>query len=107
MGFIEQLAARAAAIGGRVVLAEGHDERIVDAAGELVAGGGCEVTLVCPGDQRQPIHDELAERGVDIADPTADSRREDLADHLHRALARAANRIIGVHHDQPRSTLGR
>ena len=87
MGFIEQLAARVAAIGGRVVLAEGHDERIVDAAGELVAGGGCEVTLVCPGDQRQPIHDELAERGVDIADPTADSRREDLADHLHQRRA--------------------
>ena len=93
MGFIEQLAARAAAIGGRVVLAEGHDERIVDAAGELVAGGGCEVTLVCRGDQRQPIHDELAGRGVDIADPTADSRREDLADHLHgRRAAKGMSR---------------
>jgi len=91
--FIEQLAARAAAIGGRVVLAEGHDERIVDAAGELVAGGGCEVTLVCRGDQRQPIHDELAGRGVDIADPTADSRREDLADHLHgRRAAKGMSR---------------
>ena len=93
MRFIEQLAARAAAIGGRVVLAEGHDERIVDAAGELVAGGGCEVTLVCRGDQRQPIHDELAGRGVDIADPTADSRREDLADHLHgRRAAKGMSR---------------
>ena len=87
MGFIERLGARAAAVGGRVALAEGHDERIVEAAGELVAGGGCEVTLVCPGDQRQPIHDELAERGVDIADPSADPRREELADHLHQRRA--------------------
>jgi len=87
VGFIERLEARAAAVGGRVALAEGHDERIVEAAGELVAGGGCEVTLVCPGDQRQPIHDELAERGVDIADPTADPRREELADYIHQRRA--------------------
>lgn len=84
MGFLERLEERAAAVGGRVTLAEGHDERIVEAAGELVAGGGCEVTMVCPSDQRQPIHDELAERGVDVADPKTDPRREELADHLYQ-----------------------
>ena len=84
MGFLERLEARAAAVGGRVVLAEGHDERIVEAAAELVAGGGCEVTLVCPGDQRQPIHDTFAEQGVDIADPKTDPRREELADYLYQ-----------------------
>ncbi len=87
MGFLERLEARAAAVGGRVVLAEGHDDRIVEAAGELVAGGGCEVTLVCPAEKRQPIHDELAQRGVDIADPGADPRREKLAAHLHQRRA--------------------
>lgn len=87
MGFLERLKARAVAVGGRVALAEGHDERIIEAAGELIAGGGCEVTLVCPGDQRQPVHDELAERGVDVADPMADPRREELADHLHQRRA--------------------
>lgn len=87
MGFLERLEARAAAVGGRVALAEGHDDRIVEAAGELVAGGRCEVTLVCPGDQRQPIHDELAGRGVDVADPIADPRREQLADYLHQRRA--------------------
>ena len=87
MGFLERLKARAVAVGGRVALAEGHDERIIEAAGELIAGGGCEVTLVCPGDQRQPVHDELAERGVDVADPIADPRREVLADHLHQRRA--------------------
>ena len=93
MGFIERLEARAVAVGGRVVLAEGHDERIIDAAGELVAGGGCDVTLVCPRDQRQTIHDDLAERGVDIADPSADPRREELADYLHgRRAAKGMSR---------------
>lgn len=83
MGFLERLEARAAAVGGRVALAEGHDQRIIDAAGELMTGGGCEVTLLCPADQRQPIHDELADRGVDVADPATDPRREELADLLH------------------------
>jgi len=87
VGFLERLEARAAAVGGRVALAEGHDDRIVEAAGELVAGGRCEVTLVCPGDQRKPIHDELAGRGVDVADPIADPRREQLADYLHQRRA--------------------
>jgi phosphate acetyltransferase len=82
--FLERLEARAAAVGGRVALAEGHDPRIIDAAVELADGGSCEVTLVCPADQRQPIHDELAQRGVDIADPSADPRREELAAHLHK-----------------------
>ena len=87
MGFLERLEARAVAVGGRVVLAEGHDPRIVEAVGELVAGGGCEVTVVCPAAQRQPIHDELAERGVDVADPATDPRRDELAAHLHQRRA--------------------
>jgi phosphate acetyltransferase len=87
VGFLERLEARAAAVGGRVALAEGHDQRVIDAADELIAGGGCEVTLLCPSDQRQPAHDDLADRGVDVADPAADPRREDLAAYLHSRRA--------------------
>jgi phosphate acetyltransferase len=87
VGFLERLEARAAAVGGRVALAEGQDPRIIEAAGELIAGGGCDVTILCSGDQRQAIHDELAESGVDIADPAADPRREELAEHLHQRRA--------------------
>lgn len=87
MGFLERLEARAAAVGGRVVLAEGHDQRVIDAAGELINGGGCEVTLLCPSDQHQPAHDDLVDRGVDVADPAADPRRKDLAAHLYSRRA--------------------
>ncbi len=88
VGFLERLAGRAADAGGRVALAEGHDPRVIEAAGELIAGGGCEVTLICPGGQRAAIHDELAERGVDVVDPGTDPRRGDLARHLHSRRAR-------------------
>ncbi len=87
VGFLEQVERRAAVVGGRVVLAEGHDPRVVRAAELLVTGGACEVILLCPGDERQPIHDELARRGVDVADPAADYRREDLAARLHQRRA--------------------
>ena len=83
VGFLERLAGRAADAGGRVVLAEGHDPRVVEAAAALVAGGGCDVTLICPGAQRQAVHDELAGHGVEIVDPLTDPRREELARHLH------------------------
>ena len=87
MRFLEDLEARAASVGGRVALAEGHDPRVIDAAGELVAVDGCELTLLCPVDKRQPAHDELAGRGVDVADPATDSRREELARYLYQRRA--------------------
>jgi phosphate acetyltransferase len=87
VGFLERLEARAAAVGGRVVLAEGHDQRVIDAAGELIAGGGCDVTLLCPSNQRLPAHDDLADRGVDVADPATDPRREDLTALLYSRRA--------------------
>jgi phosphate acetyltransferase len=85
--FLEDLEARAASVGGRVALAEGHDPRVIDAARELAAVGGCELSLLCPIDKRQPAHDELAERGVDVADPATDSRREELARYLYQRRA--------------------
>ncbi len=87
VGFLEQIERRATAVGGRVALAEGHDPRVVEAAEQLVSSGACEVILICPGDERQPIHDELARQGVDVVDPAADLRREDLAAHLHQRRA--------------------
>jgi phosphate acetyltransferase len=85
--FLEDLEARAASVGGRVALAEGHDPRVIDAGRELAAVGGCELSLLCPIDKRQPAHDELAERGVDVADPATDSRREELARYLYQRRA--------------------
>jgi phosphate acetyltransferase len=85
--FLEELEARAASVGGRVVLAEGHDSRVIDAAGDLVAVDGFELTLLCPVDKRQPAHDDLAGRGVDVADPATDSRREELARYLYQRRA--------------------
>ncbi len=82
MAFLEELEARARAVGGHVVLPEGEDPRVVEAAAELRRKGICRVTLVCPRDARTPAHGELGELGVEVVDPADDPRRERLAGHL-------------------------
>jgi phosphate acetyltransferase len=87
MSFLEQLEVRAAAAGGRVALAEGHDPRVVEAAAELAARGVFEIFLLCPERDRQEAHTPLEAAGVEIVDPATDSRRGDLAAFLHQRRA--------------------
>jgi len=81
--FIERLDARAAAVGGRVALAEGHDPRVIEAAGELAANPAYDVTLLCPAAAQSGTHGELKRRGVEVVDPATDPRRPDLAAVLY------------------------
>ncbi|MGC8915388.1 MAG: phosphate acetyltransferase [Thermoanaerobaculum sp.] len=83
MGFLDDVKARAKAVGGRVVFAEGDDPRIVEAARRLVSDRVCHVSVVCPHAARGPEHRELAALGVEVLDPATDSRREALAEHLY------------------------
>ena len=85
--FLDQIAVRAAAVGGRVVLAEGHDDRIVEAAAELASRALCGVTVLCPEADRKPAHDDLASAGVEVTDPVTDGRRASLAEHLFERRA--------------------
>lgn len=83
MGFLDQLEARARAIGGSVVLPEGDDPRAQEAARTLRERDVCRVTVLCPGAARAPVHAELERLGVAVLDPATDSRRKALAAHLH------------------------
>lgn len=83
MDFLEKLGARAASAGGHVVLAEGHDPRIIEAARQLVSSGPFGVTILCPEGERRDEHADLAAAGVEVTDPITDPRREELARHLH------------------------
>ena len=87
MDFLERLEARAAAVGGQVVLAEGHDPRVIEAAGELSGNSAYDVTLLCPAEARSRAHSELENCGVEVVDPATDPRRTDLAEFLHNRRA--------------------
>lgn len=79
MSFLDEIAGRAAALSGRVVLAEGDDRRVIEASRELRQRRLCDVSIICPPSGRGSAHDELESLGVDIIDPETDSRREELA----------------------------
>ncbi len=82
MRFLDELEARAAAAGGRIVLPEGDDPRAQQAARVLAESRVCQVTLLCPASRREPVHDELRALGVETVDPATDPLRDQLAAYL-------------------------
>jgi phosphate acetyltransferase len=87
MGFLEELPGRARAVNGHVVLVEGDDPRIVEAAGVLRQQEVAKVTILCPAAKRGAEHEKLASRGVTVTDPASDARRSKLFDLLHARRA--------------------
>ena len=83
MGFLEDLPGRARAVGGHVVLVEGDDSRIVEAAEVLCHTGVAKVTILCPAEKRTAAHEHLGSLGVVVTDPANDRRRPRLFDLLH------------------------
>ena len=96
MAFLDTLEQRACATAGHVVLAEGDDPRVMDAAGTLTAGEVCRVTILCPEKARGNAHDELERRGVVVTDPTTDNRRERLAEALYERRAHKGLSLDGA-----------
>jgi phosphate acetyltransferase len=83
MRFLEEIPARARAVDGHVVLVEGDDPRIIEAAEALRRERIARVTVLCPAARRSGEHDRLAGLGVNVVDPASDARRGALVDHLH------------------------
>jgi phosphate acetyltransferase len=83
MDFLQSLEGRAAAVAGTIVLAEGDDPRVIEAAGELAARGMFQVIALCPEARRQPEHGALSDAGVEVVDPDTDPRRDQLAGALY------------------------
>jgi phosphate acetyltransferase len=87
MGFLEELPGRARAVDGHVVLVEGDDPRIVEAAGVLRRDGIARVTVLCPAAALGSDHERLREAGAVVTDPASDPRRPKLFDLLHARRA--------------------
>ncbi len=84
MGFLDDLKRRARGVGGHIVLPEGDDPRVIEAAATLRGDDVCRVTVLCPAGSRSAAHEDLERSGVNVADPATDSRREALVDLLYQ-----------------------
>jgi phosphate acetyltransferase len=87
MAFLEQLPDRARAVDGHVVLVEGDDPRIVEAAGALRGERIARVTVLCSAGKQGKAHEGLRAQGVTVTDPANDPRREHLLELLHARRA--------------------
>jgi phosphate acetyltransferase len=83
MGFLDTIGQRAREVAGHVVLVEGEDPRIVEAAHTLRTERLAEVTLLCPILGRTVGHEELVRLGTHVVDPATDPRRDRLVDTLY------------------------
>ncbi len=83
MTFLEELPGRARATGRHVVLVEGDDPRVVEAAGELARERIARVTALCPAAAQGEAHERLRALDVTVTDPATDPRRGRLFDLLH------------------------
>ena len=83
MPFLEELEERARRVEGHVVLPEGEDPRIIEAAHVLAERGLCRVTVLVDVAARTPRHEALEQAGVSVTDPATDPRLERAAAHLH------------------------
>lgn len=97
MRFLDELEARARQVSGRIVLAEGDDPRVIEAAAQLAADGICHVTALCPGSGRGPDHGALEAAGVAVVDPATDPRRDRLAALLHGRRAHKGMTLQQAH----------
>jgi len=82
MSFLDELEARAQAVDGHIVLPEGEDARVQEAARSLVERQTCRVTLICPAEQQNEAHRGLEGVGVVVVDPGDDALREPLTERL-------------------------
>lgn len=82
MAFLQDLEIRAQAIGGHIVLPEGDDLRIHEAATVLAKRNICRLTVLCPEARRGTAHTELERLGVTVSDPATDPRRKRFTEHL-------------------------
>ncbi len=83
MSFLEDLPGRARAVDGHVVLVEGDDPRIIEAAGVLSRDRIARVTALCPAAEQGADHERLRSIGVTVTDPATDPRRPRMFDLLH------------------------
>lgn len=94
MGFLEELEGRARAVAGHIVLPEGDDPRIQQAAAALGERRVCALTVLCPSAGRSAAHESLEALGVTVTDPASDPRRDELVSVLlerrrHKGMERA------------------
>lgn len=94
MDFVKELRAKAKAKGKTIVLCEGEDKRVVEAASVVVKEGIAKIILLGNKAEIEKFGFDMS--GVTIIDPTSDSNADKYAEILYKAREGKINKKTGL-----------
>ncbi|MBE6354966.1 phosphate acetyltransferase [Treponema sp.] len=94
MDFVKELRAKAKAAGKTIVLCEGEDKRVVEAASLVVKEGIAKIILLGNKTEIEKFGFDMS--GVTIVDPTADANADKYAELLYKAREGKINKKTGA-----------
>ncbi|MDY4901429.1 MAG: phosphate acyltransferase, partial [Treponema sp.] len=96
MDFVKELEKKAAAAGKTIVLCEGEDKRVVEAAAKIVKEGIAKIILLGKKDECEKLVPGIDLSGVNVIDPQTDSNAEKYAELLFKAREGKINKKTGA-----------
>lgn len=96
MDFVEQLKEKAKAAGKKIVLCEGEDKRVVEAAAEIVREGIAKIILIGNADECKRVAPETDISGIELVDPATSSNIDKYAEILFKAREGKVNKKTGA-----------
>ena len=96
MNFVEELKKKAAAAGKTIVLCEGEDKRVVEAAARIVKEGISKIILIGSESEVKSVAPDVDLSGVTLVDPATDSNVDKYAELLYKAREGKINKKTGA-----------
>ena len=99
MNFINELEKKAASAGKTIVLCEGEDKRVVEAASKIVKNGIAKIILLGTEEEVKSVAPDVDLSGVKLVDPSTDPNADKYAEILFKAREGKINKNITVFTD--------
>lgn len=96
MDFVEQLKEKAKAAGKKIVLCEGEDKRVVEAAAKIVREGIAKIILIGNAEECKRVAPEVDTSGIELVDPAASANIDKYAEILFKAREGKINKKTGA-----------
>lgn len=96
MDFVEQLKEKAKAAGKKIVLCEGEDKRVVEAAAKIVREGIAKIILIGNAEECKRVAPEVDTSGIELVDPATSANIDKYAEILFKAREGKVNKKTGA-----------
>ena len=96
MDFVEQLKEKAKTAGKKIVLCEGEDKRVVEAAAKIVREGIAKIILIGNAEECKRVAPEVDTIGIELVDPATSANIDKYAEILFKAREGKINKKTGT-----------